>query len=185
MVSPIIIYVPRSKVLSDYPILCTSFKEDPTRQTKNALKSKGFIIMLIVATKPLLLFCNSVLLLLRLMGTCFNVTVFILVRFFSEGPSTKVGAKWSRLSSLRMATSSLHQSSVLCVELAYSFHNTGSSSCERSKSVYYFTQCSSQATFWYKPSFSSSSSPASTLHWKEPRAYRPTTTTSLCCCFFL
>ena len=36
----------------------------------------------------------------------------------------------------------------------------GSSSCERSKSVYYFTQCSSQATFWYKPSFSSSSSPA-------------------------
>ena len=99
--------------------------------------------------------------------------------FFSEGPSTKVGAKWSRLSSLRMATSSLHQSSVLCVELAYSFHNTGSSSCERSKSVYYFTQCSSQATFWYKPSFSSSSSPASTLHWKEARAYRPTSTTSL------
>ena len=109
------------------------------------------------------------------MGTCFNVTVFILVRFFFEGLSTKAGAKCSRLSSLRMATSSLHQSSVLSVELAYSFHNTGSSSCERSKSVYYFTQCSSQATFWYKPSFSSSSSPAaSTLHWKEARAYRPT-----------
>ena len=113
------------------------------------------------------------------MGTCFNVTVFILVRFFFEGLSTKAGAKCSRLSSLRMATSSLHQSSVLSVELAYSFHNTGSSSCERSKSVYYFTQCSSQATFWYKPSFSSSSSPASTLHWKEARAYRPTSTTSL------